>query len=194
MRLGIAPDAEFQETPPTTAQTGVRPHGRVTGGASLFGIGAKVHPPLPGYRTSVLAKGPRRSTERRCFAICRWLSPSASSQRRTRHRQEHSHSSSRARQKDLKSGWTAETDMHMFDVQGIEILAPVTKCSNSCESPVICRDGPMRLCLPEMAAPGSRRPRERSILFWTFQRMPRRPPWTGGSRSPTAAWGSHSHG
>src|SRR5688500_2880881 len=38
----------FHETPSTTARTGVRPHGRVTGGASVRGIGANVHPPLPG--------------------------------------------------------------------------------------------------------------------------------------------------
>jgi hypothetical protein len=60
-----------QETPSTTAQTGVRPHGRVTGGASCLGIGANVHPPLPGYRRSVLAKGGRCLTDGRCFAIGR---------------------------------------------------------------------------------------------------------------------------
>jgi hypothetical protein len=36
------------ETPSTTADTGVRPQGRVTGGDSFFGIGANVHPPFAG--------------------------------------------------------------------------------------------------------------------------------------------------
>ena len=37
-----------QATPSTTARTGVRPHGRVTGGAWRTGTGAKVQPPFPG--------------------------------------------------------------------------------------------------------------------------------------------------
>lgn len=84
--------------------------------------------------------------------------------------------------------------MRMFDVQGIEIMAPRRNAFEFLREPANLRDEPMRWCPPEMAAPGSRHPRERSTLLWTFQRMPRRAPWTGGSRSPTAARGSHSHG
>src|SRR5690349_4063799 len=59
----------LHETPSTTARTGVRPHGLVTGGASACGIRANVHPPFPGYRTSSLVNGPRCSTDDRRLLI-----------------------------------------------------------------------------------------------------------------------------
>lgn len=70
--------------------------------------------------------------------------------------------------------------MGMFDVQSIEIMAPRHKVFAFVREPAICRAGPMRLCPLERAAPGSRRPRERSMLLLRCRRMPRRAQWIGG--------------
>ena len=44
----------FQRRPSTVATTGVRPQAKRAGGALSSGTGAKVQPPLPGMRKSVV--------------------------------------------------------------------------------------------------------------------------------------------
>ena len=85
--------------------------------------------------------------------------------------------------------------MRMFDVQGIEIMAPRHKVFEFLREP-----GNLPRWAHAFVSAG-RRPRPARdargsgrYWLWRFQRMPRRAPWTGGSRSPTAASGSHSHG
>jgi hypothetical protein len=59
----------FHDMPSTTARTGVRPQGRVTGGARDLGMGANIQPPLPGCRKSVLSNGPRCPSARGRFDV-----------------------------------------------------------------------------------------------------------------------------
>jgi hypothetical protein len=113
----------FHAAPSTTAVTGVRPHGLVTGGAKRLGMGAKVHPPFPGYRKSRLANGPRRSTRGCCLA-----SPVDSY--RYHHRlPARFHTAGRVLVKRLRQAVNdrRRPTMQLFDVQGVEILAPRAK-------------------------------------------------------------------
>ena len=82
----------------------------------------------------------------------------------------------------------------MFDVQGIEIMAPRHKVFEFLREPgnlpqwahafVSAGDGRARLETPAGTVD----------IALDVQRMPKRGPWTGGLPSPTAAWGWHSRG